>query len=193
MSHHYTNSYVKILYVTANDLKSINSLAPFHSFHRAIATITTLTKPQPFIEAHVARSPPFHLLDISSVMSLQERKNNRDAPTGSLESTCEEEHFPSNIRLQIRWWIKSIITHRRQVPQPTSIINTELLRRRNLAVNQLTRRIELLLYKRARSMTCYANLSTLESRVVLIAKEMLSKANRKYKRSVVNDLDLRVE
>jgi hypothetical protein len=42
-------------------------------------------------------------------------------------------------------------------------------------------------------MTCYANLSTLESRVVLIAKEMLSKANRKYKRSVVNDLDLRVE
>lgn len=60
-------------------------------------------------------------------------------------------------------------------------------------MNQLTRRIELVLYKLARSMTCYADLSTLEYRVVCIAREMLSRANRKQKRSVVNELDLKVE
>jgi hypothetical protein len=42
-------------------------------------------------------------------------------------------------------------------------------------------------------MTCYADLSTLEYRVVCIAREMLCKANRKQKRSVVNELDLKVE
>lgn len=124
-------------------------------------------------------------------MSLQERIDTA-ASTNTLESTFEEA-FPSNIRLQIRRRIKSIITHRRQTPKPSIISTIEFLRRRNLAVNQLTRRIELLLYKRARSMTCYADLSTLEYRVVCIAREMLCKANRKQKRSVVNELDLKVE